>query len=96
MTFKYLCDELPLFEGWTLREFRERCHDNLVSCFQSLFDLGNHRPIIEFLVQIGVSSLGTGTGYSPARLTNLFGYMAISYRIGRGIRTATPYLLKYS
>ena len=37
MTFEYLCDELPLFKGWALRDlvgFRKRCRDNLVSCFK--------------------------------------------------------------
>jgi hypothetical protein len=43
MTFEYLCDALPLFEGWALDDlikFRKRCRDNLVSCFQSLLNLG--------------------------------------------------------
>jgi hypothetical protein len=38
MTFEYLCDELPSFEGQALRDlvgFRKRCRDNLVSCFES-------------------------------------------------------------
>lgn len=38
MTFEYLCDELPSFEGRALRDlvrFRKRCGDNLVSCFES-------------------------------------------------------------
>jgi hypothetical protein len=44
MTFEYLCDALPMFEGWALHDligFRKRCRDNLVSCFQSLLNLGN-------------------------------------------------------
>ncbi|KAI0288688.1 hypothetical protein BC826DRAFT_1036299 [Russula brevipes] len=39
MTIECICDELPLFEGWALRDligFRKRCRDNLVSCFESL------------------------------------------------------------
>ena len=43
MTFEYLCDELPSFEGRALRDlvgFRKRCRDNLVSCFQSFLELG--------------------------------------------------------
>ena len=42
MTFEYLCDELPSFEGRALRDlvgFRKRCRDNLVSCFKSFFSL---------------------------------------------------------
>jgi hypothetical protein len=42
MTFEYLCDELPLFDGWALRDLvglRKRCRDNLVSCFESLLNL---------------------------------------------------------
>jgi hypothetical protein len=45
MTFDHLCDVLPLFEGWALRDlidFRKRCRDSLVSCFQSL--LIPHQP----------------------------------------------------
>ena len=42
MTFEYLCDELPWFEGRALRDlvgFRKRCRDNLVSCFESFLRL---------------------------------------------------------
>jgi BTB/POZ domain len=42
MTFEYLCDELPSFEGRALRDlvgFRKRCRDNLVSCFESFLRL---------------------------------------------------------
>jgi hypothetical protein len=42
MTFEYLCDELPSFQGWALRDlvgFRKRCRDNLVSCFESFLNL---------------------------------------------------------
>ena len=41
MTLEYLCDELPSFEGWALRDligFRKRCRDNLISCIQSFLD----------------------------------------------------------
>jgi hypothetical protein len=44
MTFEYLCDELPFFEGWVLRDlirFRKRYRDNLISCFKSFLDLRN-------------------------------------------------------
>lgn len=42
LTFEYLCDELPSFEGPALRDlvgFRRRCRDNLVSCFESFLRL---------------------------------------------------------
>jgi hypothetical protein len=42
MTFEYLCDELPSFKGWALRDlvgFRKRCRDNIVSCFGSFLNL---------------------------------------------------------
>jgi hypothetical protein len=42
MTFEYLCDELPSFQGWALRDlvgFRKRCRDNIVSCFESFLNL---------------------------------------------------------
>jgi len=42
MTFEYLCDELPSFEGRALRDlvgFRKRYRDNLVSCFESFLRL---------------------------------------------------------
>ncbi|KAF8484056.1 hypothetical protein DFH94DRAFT_646310 [Russula ochroleuca] len=42
MTFEYLCDELPSFKGWALRDlvgFRKRCRDNIVSCFESFLKL---------------------------------------------------------
>jgi hypothetical protein len=41
MTFECICDELPLFEGWALRDligFRKRCRDNILSCFQSFLE----------------------------------------------------------
>ncbi|KAH9990647.1 hypothetical protein BJV74DRAFT_421445 [Russula compacta] len=41
MTLESLCDELPSFEGWALRDlvrFRKRCRDNLISCIQSFLD----------------------------------------------------------
>ncbi|KAH8983106.1 hypothetical protein EDB92DRAFT_1611536 [Lactarius akahatsu] len=41
MTLEYLSDELPLFEGWALRDlvrYRKRCRDDLVATFDSLLD----------------------------------------------------------
>ena len=43
MTFETICDELPSFQGWALRDlvgFRKRCRDNIVSCFGSFLNLG--------------------------------------------------------
>ena len=43
MTFETICDELPSFQGWALRDlvgFRKRCRDNIVSCFASFLNLG--------------------------------------------------------
>ena len=42
MTFEYLCDELPSFQGWVLRDLvnlRKRCRDNIVSRFESFLKL---------------------------------------------------------
>jgi len=42
MTFESLCDGLPFFEGWVLRDlirFRKRCRDNLISCLESFLYL---------------------------------------------------------
>ena len=77
MTFEYLCDELPFFEGWVLRDligFRKRCRDNLILCFVSFLDLGNP----PFNIWTSCTHPGsylrshTGTGYSPSWLTDLF------------------------
>ena len=41
MTLEYLSDELPLFEGWALRDlvrYRKRCRDRLVSTLDSFLD----------------------------------------------------------
>ena len=78
MTFEYLCDELPFFEGWVrlrdLISFRKRCRDNLISCFKSFLDLRN--PPFDIWTPCTHSGsyrrTCTGTGYSPPWLTNLF------------------------
>ncbi len=79
MTFEYICDELPLFEGWALRDliyFRKRCRDNLVSCFQSFLNLG--QPPFNIWISCTNSTstssplTSSGTGASPSWLTNLF------------------------
>jgi BTB/POZ domain len=91
MTFEYLCDALPLFEGWALHDligFRKRCRDNLVSCFQSLLNLGNpplniwmscttfagHPCQCSRLHSCSCPPLSSQiqTGYSPSWLTSLF------------------------
>lgn len=46
MTLKYLSDELPLFEGWALRDlvrYRKRCQDRLVSTLDLFLD-SNTQP----------------------------------------------------
>jgi len=75
MTFEYLTDVLPFFEGWVLRDlisFRRRCRGNLISCFRSFLDL----DILPFDIwtpctdSYGISSSRTGS--SPSWLTDLF------------------------
>jgi hypothetical protein len=75
MTFEYLCDELPVFEGWILRDlisFRKRCRDNLISCFQSFLDLRNPPFNIWRPCTPSILSRNHSTGYSPPWLTTLF------------------------
>ena len=88
MTFEYLCDELPSFQGWALRDlvnYRKRCRDNIVSCFESFLKL-NQPPFNIWVPCIG-NTVGycqncrrnypypntpTTTGPSPSWLTQLF------------------------
>lgn len=52
MTLKYLSDELPLFEGWALRDlvrYRKRCRDRLVSTFDLFLD-SNTQPSNNWVV----------------------------------------------
>ena len=74
MTFEYLCDELPFFEGWELRDlikFRKRCRDNLISCFEAFLDL-RISPFNIWTPCTSSSSYSYTTGYSPSWLINLF------------------------
>ena len=74
MTFEYLCDELPFFEGWVLRDligFRKRCRDNLISCFKSFLDLGNP-PFDIWACCTSSPYTCLTTGYSPLWLTDIF------------------------
>jgi hypothetical protein len=53
MTFKCLCDELPMFEGWALRDlvgFRKRCRNNLISCFQSFLNYDYGHPSFDIWI----------------------------------------------
>ncbi|KAI0288687.1 hypothetical protein BC826DRAFT_1036295, partial [Russula brevipes] len=53
MTFECICDELPLFEGWALRDligFRKRCRDNLISCFQSFLNYNYNHPSFDIWI----------------------------------------------
>jgi hypothetical protein len=74
MTFEYIGDELPFFEGWALRDligFRKRCRDNLVSCIQS-FHLSEPPFNIWMPCTSSTRHSSYQTGYSPSWLTNLF------------------------
>jgi hypothetical protein len=85
MTFEYLCDELPSFKGWALRElvgFRKRCRDNIVSCFESFLKLD--QPPFNIWISCTPDTSGycshcrpnsyesNVTGFSPPWLTQLF------------------------
>ena len=75
MTFEYLCDELPFFEGWVLRDlirFRKRCRDNLISCFKSFLNLGNPPFNIWMYCTYEGSYMNSVAGYAPSWLTDLF------------------------
>ena len=91
MTFEYLCDELPSFQGWALRDlvnFRKRCRDNIVSCFESFLRF-NQPPLNIWIACTGCtghdvgycrncgrnypsSNRSTATGPPPPWLTQLF------------------------
>jgi len=77
MTFEYLSDELPFFEGWVLRDlirFRKCCRDNLISCFEKSF-LNLHIPPFNIWTACTSSSSyykSTMTGRSPSWLADLF------------------------
>jgi hypothetical protein len=76
MTFEFLGEGLRSFEGWALRDlanFRKRCRDNLVACFESFLDLGQP-PFNVWTSCTGRSDpfLTSETGFSPSWLTALF------------------------
>ena len=74
MTFEYLCDELPSFEGWVLRDligFRRRWRDDLISCFKSFLDLSS-LPFHIWTPCERPSLKKISTGCSPGWLTGLF------------------------
>jgi hypothetical protein len=80
MTFEYLCDVLPAFEGWALRDlvgFRKRCRDNFVSCFESFleFDQPPFRIWIPCIIERRSSYSSTSSspaGSSPSWLASVF------------------------
>ena len=75
MTFEYLCDELPFFEGWVLRDlisFRKRCRDNLILCFKSFLNLGNPPFNIWSHCSSSDSYMSNYIGQSPPWLTAFF------------------------
>jgi hypothetical protein len=72
MTFEYLCDELPSFEGRALRDlvgFRKRCRDNLVSCFESFLRFDRPFNVWARCTDGGFSH---STSSNPGWLTQLF------------------------
>jgi hypothetical protein len=75
MTFEYLCDELPFFEGWVLCDlirFRKRCRDNLISCFESFLNLRDSPFNIWTPCTSSSSYPNYLTGQSPSWLVALF------------------------
>jgi len=75
MTFEYICEELPFFEGWVLPDlirFRTRCRDNLISCFESFLDLDTPPFDIWMSCTRSLSLYDLKTGYSPSWLTDIF------------------------
>ncbi|KAF8484061.1 hypothetical protein DFH94DRAFT_646313 [Russula ochroleuca] len=95
MTFEYLCDELPSFKGWALRDligFRKRCRDNIVSCFESFLKL-DQPP---FNIWIPCTSTTGGTRYCQIcrRATSSNGYCQnccnYSYSNTSGVTGSSP------
>jgi len=75
MTFEYLYDELPFFEGWILRDlisFRKRCRDNLIECFKSFLKLGFPPFHMWMACTRPTSYMDFSTGYAPSWLTDFF------------------------
>jgi hypothetical protein len=76
MTFEDLSDELPFFEGWALCdliEFRKRCRDNLISCFESFLNL--HDPPFNIWKSCSNTTspyLIPDTVHPPSWLTGIF------------------------
>jgi hypothetical protein len=75
MTFEYLCDELPSFKGWALRDlvgFRKRCRDNIVSSFVSFLKLD--QPPFNIWTPCTSTTGGTRYCQSCRRTTGSNGY----------------------
>jgi hypothetical protein len=75
MTFEYLCDELPFFEGWVLRDligFRKRYRDSLILCFKSFLDLRKPPFNVWKPCKQSSSYMKAFVACSPSWLTNLF------------------------
>jgi hypothetical protein len=79
MTFEIFGEGLRLIEGWAVRDladFRKRCRDSLVACFESFLKLDQPPfniwvPCTENRIA-GRYSFYNQTGYSPPWLTQLF------------------------
>jgi len=75
MTFEYLCDELPFFEGLVARDlirFRRRCRAKVVSCFKSFLNLRTIPFDIWTPCTPSSSHMSYATGPLPSWLTDLF------------------------
>ena len=60
LTLEHLSDELPLFEGWALRDlvrYRKRCRDGLVSALRSFLDFSSLPSSIWVVCKIAGSNL---------------------------------------
>ncbi len=78
MTFEILGEGLRIFEGWQLRDlanFRKRCRDNLVACFESFLQL-DQAPFNIWIPCVDRRnarySYSIAPGVSPPWLTQLF------------------------
>lgn len=76
MTFEYLCNELPSFEGRALRDLvglRKRCRDKIVSCFESFLRLDQPFNIWARCTDGGYSHSSFNSGPPhPSWLTEFF------------------------
>jgi len=75
LTLEHLSDELPLFEGWALRDlvrYRKRCRDSLVSTLRSFLDSSVTPSSIWVVCNIAGPKLFYSTLQIPNWLRDLF------------------------